>query len=286
MTQCTSSQATQADVEAAQLVEWSEAQAYAALIGGAPAEVREHYALATLQRASAVALVAGGFTRNLVLNRVLGLGTSTTASGADLDAFDELYRDAGVASYAIELSPVALPADLIDQLRERSFMPFKLTTMMIRRCTPIEPPPSSLQVRRATTADADNFAALCCEVFGYPDPVPALLRATFDSAAWQHWFALEAGRPVAAAMTHLWGDTAWIGWVCTRAEHRGKGAQNLLAAAQVRGAADAGARIVTLETATGTQARPGPSLRNYRRLGWTAVHNRLVYVRRANAQGI
>ena len=262
------------------LVEISEARAYSSLIEGAPEALRRSFGLQAQQLGVGCALIAGGFAHTLVLNRVLGLGLSEPATVADLDLLDSFYVASGVASYAIELSPSALPSNLADVLCNRGFVPFKQTSMMLRSCEPIEPSHSALRVRRVHAHEAEAFAALCCRVFGYAEPMPQILRATFDSAKWQQWMAFERDIPVAAAITHLHDSTAWIGWVCTLPGHRGKGAQSALAAAQLRAAAEAGLRWVTLEAAKGSKTQPGQSLRNYRRLGWTTVHDRVIYVRR------
>lgn len=266
--------------EADSMVELCEAYAYTSLIEGAPAALRRKFGLQARQVGPSYALAASGLANTLVLNRVLGLGLTDPATAADLDVLDASYRDSGIASYAIELSPSALPSNLADLLLARGFVPFRQTAMMLRVCEPIEMPDCTLQVRRASVSDAEAFAALCCGVFGYPEPMPQILNATFESSSWQHWMAFDRNRPVAAAMTHLRGDTGWIGWVCTQPEHRGKGAQHALAAAQLRGAAEAGASWVTLEAAKGSKTKPGQSLRNYQRLGWTVVHDRVVYLRR------
>ena len=117
-------------------------------------------------------------------------------------------------------------------------------------------------------------------IFQFDMPFPGLLTATFSSSAWQHWLAFDGATPVAAAITHVKGDIAWIGWVCTLPEYRGRGAQSALAAAQLQGIRQRGARWVTLEAATGTKRNPAPSLRNYLRLGWTHAYDRLIYLRR------
>ena len=262
------------------MVEVSEARAYASLIECSPQSLRHQFGLQARQLGLGCALLGGGIANTLLFNRVLGLGLSDPASATDLDLLDSLYAASAVASYAIELSPSAQPSNLAEVLCSRGFVPFKQTSMMVRSCAPIEAPACALQVRRASAHEAGAFAALCCGVFGYAEPMPQILRATFDSPQWQHWIAFDGGSPVAAAMTYLRGDTGWIGWVCTLAEHRGKGAQTALAAAQLRGAAEAGLQWVTLEAAKGSKAHPGQSLRNYRRLGWTTVHDRAVYLRR------
>lgn len=267
-------------VDICHMVEWSEARAYASLVAAAPIGLRARQKISLHRIGTACVLVSGGVGNTLLLNRTLGLGLSEAATQASLDALDEIYRSNGVSTYAVELSPCALPSSLPQLLRDHGFLPFKQTTMMYRESSGLDEPPSVLRIRRANAADANLFSAMCCRIFQYHDPLPELLQATFESAQWQHWLAMDGDRPVAAAMTHIYGNCAWIGWVCTELEFRGKGAQSALAAAQLRGAAEAGARWVTLEAVPGTKARPSPSLRNYQRLGWAAVHNRIVYLRR------
>lgn len=95
-------------------MEWSEAQAYAALIRAAPQSLKEQFALSSPDMGQTTALIAGGYTSNLVLNRVIGLGSLEAATVSELDNIDAWYRAAGVSTYAIELSPAANPADLPD----------------------------------------------------------------------------------------------------------------------------------------------------------------------------
>src|SRR5262249_54091422 len=124
------------------------------------------------------------------------------------------------------------------------------------------------------------FADLSCGIFGFNEPFPSLLRATFDCPAWQQWLAFDDERPVAAAITYIEDQVAWIGWAGTRPGYLGRGAHGAITSAQLRGAGASDCHWVTLETATGTKNSPSQSLRNYRRLGWTAAYDRLVYVRK------
>jgi len=265
----------------ARIVEISEAAAYARLIAGAPAALSADYGLAVHRFGSARALVAPGAAGSLMLNRVIGVGLDAPASDEELDAIEALYRDCGVDTHAVELSPAALPTDLSQRLMRRGYVPFKRTVMMVRDCQPIgDACAAAVDVRHAGAAQSAVFSALCCEAFQLGQPFSQLLEASFDDAGWHHWLAWNGNAPVAAAMACIDGDVAWIGWVCTLASHRGRGAQKALAATQLRELHRAGARFVTLEAAAGTRRRPGTSLSNYQRLGWTTVNERPVYLRR------
>ena len=60
--------------EICRLVEGNEARAYAALVEGASALVREQGGLRVRRVGGAYAFVAGGVRESLLLNRVIGLG--------------------------------------------------------------------------------------------------------------------------------------------------------------------------------------------------------------------
>lgn len=268
--------------EPAGVVEWSEACAYAGLIEAAPPDLALRLRLGVRPAAGGCALVAGGIAATLVLNRVIGLGMVQPAGDDALDLVTSVYRDAGVPAHAIELCPAALPAGLAGRLSARGYLPFKKTTMMMRACTPLEDTGADgVVVRRAGIDEADAWAALACSVFGFDANMHAILRATFGGACWQHWLATVDAEIAGVAATHVVDETAWIGWVCTAPRYRGRGIQRRITAAQLAGARDAGARWVTLEAATGSPTRPGASLRNYRRMDFQAVHERLTYLHRS-----
>ncbi len=272
-----------ADLQAAAAeADRNEALAYAALIEGATASVRADFGLAVRRVQGAWCLVASGMPTSLTFNRVVGLGNEQEASRDAVEALDAVYRAAGVSAYAIELSPFARPHDLAGVLRGRGFMPFKQIAVMRRELdVPWHLPPTELEVRSARPEEAGSFASLCCSVFGFARPVPELLESGFADPTRQHWLALHEGHPVAAATTCLYASgAAWIGWVCTLPAFRGRGAQAALARAQAETARAAGVRRMTLEAAIGSPNRPGPSLRNYGRLGWIRIYDRVIYLRR------
>lgn len=262
------------------LAEFNEAHAYAQLLKFASAKLRDRHGLAVHRVGEVTAFVATGVAGSLMLNRVLGLGLETPVSDAQLLELDTLYRRSGVPTHAIELSPHAQPADLASRARVAGYLPFKKTTMMLREVGELAVPACKYDVRRVGVDHAASFASLTCGLFALEQPFPCLLEASFVNPCWQHWMAFDGDLPVATAMTCLHGEVAWIGWVATAVAYRGHGIQASLTAAQTRAAQHAGARWVTLETALAAKRQPGPSQRNYLRLGWTALYDRVVYLRR------
>jgi len=264
------------------LAERSEANAYGQLVEGAPSSLRSAHGLSVHRVGGAQAFVATDVAGSLMLNRVIGLGVAAPASEAQLREIEALYREQRVHTHAIELSPYAQPTDIAARLHALGYLPFKQTTMMVRAVGGMPAAGCGYAVRRVGPNAATAFASLACRVFSLEQPFQRLLEASFDNSCWQHWMAFDGGQPVATAMTCLDGEVAWIGWVATVPEYRGRGIQSAVTAAQMQAAEQAGARWATLETALTARRQPGPSQRNYLRLGWAALYNRIVYLRRPN----
>lgn len=264
-------------------VESNEALAYGRLIEQAPDELRARYGLSCRRLGGATVFVSRDLD-GLMFNRVIGLGLQMPASAELLDAIDDEYRRAGVKTYAIEASPAASPGGLGPLLLGRGLVPFKVTSMLVRGTDqPIEAA-SSLVVRQIEAREAMVFGRLACSVFSLDEPYVSLLAASVGQGGWQHWAAFDADVMVATAVTAINGDgTAWIGWVGTLPQHRGRGAQSALAAHQVRVAAALGVNRISLEAAPGSRKRPSQTLTNYLRLGWLLEYERPVYLRRLAA---
>jgi hypothetical protein len=272
------------DEEASCLVEFGEARAYARLVEGGTPALRERHGLGVHRVGSAYAFVAAGLRESLMLNRVIGLGLKEPATVEIFVALDALYRAHGLQNYAVELSPTATFGDGANDLRQLGFVPFKQTAMLYRSPGPLQARDCGLAIQQVGSARAADFAGVCCTVFGFNEPYPELLQATFQDPSWQHWLALDDDTPVAAAiLSHFDDGVSWIGWVGTILPHRGRGAQSAITVAQLGACVDQGSRWVTLEASTGTKSRPSPSLRNYKRLGWTHAYNRAIYLRRLPA---
>lgn len=267
--------------EVCRLVETSEARAYALLEECASQATRRSFGLSVERIGGAYAFLATGLKDSLLLNRVIGLGVEEPMTTDLIAQLDRHYREGGVMTYAAEVAPTGVRGPVMDQLLAAGFLPFKQTHMMHRRSDPVPEVSSDLQVCRVGFEHAESFVSLCRDVFGLAPPFSDLLRDSFGVRQQTHWLAFEGDTVAAAALTtRISDDVAWIGWVCTKPSHRGRGAQSALAAAQLRACQEDGIGWVTLEAAAGSKRQPSQSLRNYTRLGWCTAYQRVVMLRR------
>lgn len=264
-------------LELAELVEYSEARAYASLIQAAPKPFLERHGLLAFSVDSAVALVSPPVTNTLNMNRVIGLGVSEPATEAIVGKIVQLYGDHGL-SFAVEVGPFARPKEIAGWLRARRIRRAVATAMHYRVANPVEAGTGPLSAERAPHSARQIVADICCQVFRMPPTVHTLIAGTADIPGWRHWIAYAGDRPVAAALSYVSDGVAWFGWDATLPEFRGRGAQSSLIVQRLNDAARAGCRYVTTETAMNTKANTDPSYVNYERLGFSLAYERATYV--------
>lgn len=261
------------DVRAvALLAEFSEVRAYTSLLQAAPQQYRDTYGLRTETIGSAIAVVAESLPGSLNVNRVIGLGVAEPATEAMLDRIADLYAERGLP-FGIEIGPLVTPPDIPTWLRRRGMRPIFPTTLHHRAARALELAATTLSIVQAGRGERKTVADICCAVFRMAEPVHALLEGTGDVPDWRQWLAYDRGRPIAAALSFVHGDVAWLGWDATLPEFRGRGAQSALIVHRVNDAVRAGCRHATSETAV-----DDPSRRNYERLGFSRVYDRSTYV--------
>lgn len=259
------------------LVEFSEARAFESLIGSVPLGVGQPQGFRVETFGSAVALLAPAVTHSLNMNRVIGLGIDGPADEAVLDQIAQRYGQLNL-SYALEIAPGAMPADLPEQLRRRRMRRTVATAMHYRAAQPAVVHVAGVAVVRAQAHQCALVADICCSVFRMPEAVHAVIEATRHCPEWRQWLVYLGPEPIAAALSFVKGGVAWLGWDATLPQHRGHGAHAALVAARINDAADSGCQFVTAETAVDTPAHMDPSRRNYEKLGFVLAYERSTYV--------
>ena len=212
------------------------------------------------------------------MNRVIGLDVRDAATEQALHGIEALYSSHALA-FGIELGPHPRSPALEEWLRRRRLRRTVATCMRYRNAATVNVPTTSAMVTRALTLpECSEVAGLCASVFRVPKVIAHLLIEAHHDPRWRHWLVRHDSKIVAAAMSFVDHEVAWLGWDATLSEARGKGLHTALIAARLNEAADAGCRFVTTETAADSPARTDPSGRNYQKLGFDAAYARTTYV--------
>jgi GNAT superfamily N-acetyltransferase len=266
----------------AQVVEFSEARAYASLFAAAQA-AEPGLAFRTQTLGDAVLLRAAQAPRVLIGNRVLGLGLGQPVSEALLDAVFAAY-DNGKAAFGIELSPQAEPTELRDWLKARRFRKTAPAQVLVRDGS--APPPryaswakaTGLRVEQVGVEHAATLARICCDNFSLPDVMQQLLALGMCAPGWRRWLAFDGDLPVGGSLSYVEAGLGWLGWTSVLPSHRGRWVHAGIVAQELEDTHAAGCQWVTTETAISTPEKPDAAYFNLRKFGFVDAYERAAYL--------
>jgi ribosomal protein S18 acetylase RimI-like enzyme len=273
------------DTEWSDLAERTEALAMRRMMTDQPAEV------VALLGISARPLADGVHTM-VVRDPMWGywnkaLGFRETVTDATVAEAVERARVGGVASFAFQVQPRALPDDW-DAIAERHSL--SRGTMFVTCFGPAEPRAveTDLRIARLGADDAAAFTEVMATGFGFeatPEAHAFFDHAFYFDGDWASYGAYDGDALVGVARMLVVAETGSIALfgAATLPEGRNRGAQAALLDVRIREARDRGLRFASAETWLETDENPNPSQHNMRRAGLTEVHTRPNWVWRADA---
>lgn len=197
---------------------------------------------------------------SILINRVLGLGSTSPPTLGQLNEIKRLYREAGVSRFFLHILPRVLDPEteklLIDAglRRHRGWMKFT------RGSEDAGPVNTELTIRRTGPDEAADFAAIVAPAFDIGAAFQPALAALADAAGWHLFMSFDGDRPAGTGGVYISGMTAYTDWGATHPDFRRRGSQTAILNARIRHALDAGCS--TIATMTG-EAVPGDPQHSY-----------------------
>jgi hypothetical protein len=259
--------------ELAAVVELTEGAAYADLLHAAPPEwgcVAEETSCGWLLMAPPLDM--------LLFNRIVGCGIREPAHPTALRDLLGRFRERGLHTFGVQLSPAALPSDLDGQLQSEGLTVRDRWTKVHRGPGAPSAPQTDVRVEQIGPGNAATFAEVTTLGFGMPPQLRPWIGSTVGRPRWCHYLASLDGTPIAAAALFVDGDVGWLGVASTLSHARRHGAQGALFARRVADATALGCRHLVTETSEELPTRPNPSFRNMLRAGFDVVYHRPNYM--------
>jgi hypothetical protein len=207
------------------------------------------------------------------LNLVLGATEPGAVAGGHLAAGLAWAHDKGVDPY-VPLAPGAASSDDAEALlRVEGLAPGPGWVKFVRDAHPPRfSPPDDVEVVEVTEPAAEPFGAIVAAAFGMPAWGAELFASLPGREGWRCYVAKVDGAAHAAGATLLDGHMAEFGVGATLEPARRRGCQQALLHRRIIDAADAGARLLFVETAERVEDRPADSFRNILEAGFEQAY--------------
>ncbi len=213
-------------------------------------------------------------------NRVLALGVRAECGAEEIDRIESLLENAGAKSAMIGLSPYARPEGLIDALRDRGYAEGPVWAKLARGPQEPQKAETDLEIIEIGPGHrhAEAFHHILISCFGMDPAYAPLMQAVVGKPSWRCYLALNGNAPIAAAGMYLSAIGAWLGFMATLPEARGRGAQSALIERRLRDGIDCGCPVFVGETALDRPEAPNPSYHNLIRMGFEHIYDRPHFI--------
>lgn len=260
-----------------EIIENIEAHAGAAFHRSAPREYAAKLGIESTTIGSAT-LLSTRKSNSLYFNRVVGLGLGSRATPEQIDQILNYYAERKIKRFAVELSPLAMPNEIVNWLEERGFHESAGAAKMWRDGSPIEEGRTDYQIRSVDATEAADWFTVMSTVFSQFRSRREWYEARFTVPQWHHYLAYDGDEPVAVAAMYAQDGAAHLTDAATLSGFRRRGIQKAMIQQRVLDGLKLDCDWFTSETVTPKPRNPLISHRNLRRTGFEMAYVRAKYV--------
>lgn len=240
-----------------------------------PVEVAAERGLESASFGPILGLRAAGMRDVPMLNLLLGAGEAGAAADGHLAAAIEWLDSLG-GRYYVPLYPGAPGAGEAEAwLRQAGFGKGYGWMKFVRDASPPEMDERpGVTVVEVAGGEGRDFAAIVATGFEMPEWGAALFSELPGREGWRCYVAEVDGTPQGAAAMRINEGVAEFGAAATMEQARGRGCQTELLRRRILDAADAGCRLLFVETGERVPGKPDASYRNILRAGFEEAYIR------------
>ena len=263
--------------ELSEIIENIEAHSGAAFHRSAP---REYAAKLGIEATNigAATLLSARKSNSLYFNRVIGLGLSSQATLEQIDQILDYYVERKIKRFAVELSPLAIPNEIVNWLEKRGFHESEGAAKMWRDGSPIQNENTDFHIKRVDATEASNWFTVMSTVFTQFRSRKQWYEARFNDPRWHHYLAYDGDEPVAVAAMYAQDGVAHLTDAATLSGFRRRGIQKAMVHQRILDGLKLGCGWFTSETVVPKPRKPLISHRNLRRSGFEMAYIRAKYV--------
>jgi len=200
---------------------------------------------------------------SILVNRVLGLGSTGTPTLDQLARILEFYQDAGVTRFFLHVIPDQMGPDGSALLEEAGYERYRGWMKFSRGAGDVGPITTDLSIRRIELEHAANFAMIVGDAFDFGVEFQPAIAALVNDPNWHVYMSFDGDAPAGTGALYMHDGVAYLDFGATHPDFRRRGAQTGVLNTRIRAALDAG--CTSIVTMTG-EAVPGDEQHSYRNI--------------------
>jgi len=200
---------------------------------------------------------------NILVNRVLGLGSAGEPTLDQLIRVRELYQSAGVARFFLHLLPERLGPERSTLLQAAGYERYRGWMKFSRGPGDVRPVTTDLSIRRIGPENAAAFASIVADAFDFDAAFQPVIATLINAPNWQLYMSFDGDTPAGTGALYMRDGYGYLDFGATHPDFRRRGAQSGVLNTRIHDALEAG--CTTIVTMTG-EAAPGDEQHSYRNI--------------------
>jgi len=200
---------------------------------------------------------------NILVNRVLGLGSTGTPTQDQLIRIRDFYQDTGVSRFFLHVIPDQMGPDGSALLEAAGYERYRGWMKFSRGQGDVGPVTTDLSIRCVGPEHAADFASIVGSAFDFGVDFQPAIAALVNDPNWHAYMSFDGDSPAGTGALYMRDGIAYLDFGATHPDFRRRGAQTGVLNTRIGDALDAG--CTTIVTMTG-EAVPGDEQHSYRNI--------------------
>lgn len=211
---------------------------------------------------------------SILVNRVLGLGSRSAPTIAQMIAIRELYASAGVDRFFLHVLSDVPDLAGAELLAEAGYRKYRGWMKFARGDGPIREAKTDLAIREIDREYAADFASIIGNAFDFDRNFQPAIATLVDAPGWRVFMSFDGNTPAGTGGLFVSNGLGYLDFGATDPAFRRRGSQTALLGARIRTALDAGCNTIVTMTGEAVPGETQHSYRNIEKAGFTASYLR------------
>lgn len=211
---------------------------------------------------------------NILINRVLDIGSEYPPTLEQLIDICTVYSNAGVQRFFLHVIPDRIGPDYAALLQDAGYEKYRGWMKFVRGAGDVGPVTTDLTITRIGPENSVQFASIVGDAFDFDPTFQPAIAALANAADWQLYMSFNGEQPAGTGGLYMKDGIAYLDFGATHPDFRRRGGQTGVLNTRIAAALDAGCTSIVTMTGESVPGDEQHSYHNIERAGFEAAYLR------------